>query len=206
MKLPIVLCGSLLSLSCGSTYVESYLAADLSRQPPARIAVIPLTSESPHLVGIQSPHPPAEAGPIVTRLLHSSLSSLGGLTIIPPEEVDRALTENRLDGSTPDRAMTVGRRLNADAVLIGTVRVFRERQGTAMGIREPASVGFDIQLLRVPDRVVLWIGRYYETQKSLTEDITGLGRFMRRKGRWLSAEELAADGMAEVLKTSPWSR
>ena len=58
-----------------------------------------------------------------------------------------------------------GQRLGADALLVGTVEVYKERSGSAMGLDRPqdaAEVGFAAQLASVKDGVPLWNGQYYD--------------------------------------------
>jgi len=50
---------------------------------------------------------------------------------------------------------------------------------------------------------MVWSGRFDETQQALTDDLLKLGSFLRRKGVWLKAEELASVGMDEILAKLP---
>jgi len=97
----------------------------------------------------------------------------------------------------------VGRELGADGIVVGYVYRFRERQGESYSVKQPASVAFEIHLLRVEDGVVVWRGAFDRTQSSLMEDLLQVLSFYREKGRWVTAEELAEEGLEEVLKTFP---
>jgi hypothetical protein len=97
----------------------------------------------------------------------------------------------------------VGRELGADGVIVGYVYRFRERKGESYSVEQPASVAFDIHLIRVEDGVVVWRGAFDRTQSSLMEDLLQILSFYREKGRWVRAEELAEEGVEQVLKTLP---
>jgi hypothetical protein len=76
---------------------------------------------------------------------------------------------------------------------------FRERVGDQWGAKSPASVAFVVDLLDVRRGDVVWSARFDETQKSLTENILALGDISHRGVKWLTAEELAADGARKVV-------
>lgn len=97
----------------------------------------------------------------------------------------------------------VGRELGAEAVVVGYVYRFRERKGVAFAAEQPASVAFDLHLLRVEDGAIVWKGHFDRTQTSLLEDLLQVDSFIRQRGRWATAEELAADGVEQLFKTFP---
>ena len=97
----------------------------------------------------------------------------------------------------------VGKELGADGVVIGHLYRFRERKGTSYTVEQPASVAFDIHLLRVSDGELVWRGFFDKTQSSLMEDLSQIAAFFRGKGRWVTAEELAEEGLEQVLTTFP---
>ncbi|MDA8124848.1 MAG: DUF4136 domain-containing protein [Deltaproteobacteria bacterium] len=97
----------------------------------------------------------------------------------------------------------VGRELEAEGVVVGYVYRFRERKGVAYTVEQPASVTFDLHLLRVSDGALVWRGHFDKTQSSLMEDVFQLGAFFREKGRWVTAEELMDEGIEAVLETFP---
>jgi hypothetical protein len=46
---------------------------------------------------------------------------------------------------------------------------------------------------------VIWSARFDETQKSLSENIFALGDIGQRGVRWLSADQLAQDGVKKAV-------
>jgi len=113
--------------------------------------------------------------------------------------------ENNHRLSEPDLWIKTGRNLDADAVIVGHLYRFRERIGTQYSVEIPASVAFDIHLIDVKNGRLLWSGKFDETQQSLFEDLYQIGTFLRRRGRWITAKELAVSGLEGILDTFPAS-
>ena len=93
----------------------------------------------------------------------------------------------------------VGRNFGGDAVLVGNIYRWRERDGTNWGVKSPASVAFDLHLLRSRDGSILWSAKFDKTQKGLTENLFDLDTFLASKGRWMTADTLAGVGLKKML-------
>ena len=93
----------------------------------------------------------------------------------------------------------VGKTFGANAVLIGHIYRWREREGTAYAINRAASVAFDLHLIRPADGAILWRGRFDKTQRSLSENLFELTTFMEGGGRWMTADKLAMFGLKKLL-------
>lgn len=128
--------------------------------------------------------------------MREELSACGALYLVPQEAVDRALGAGgrAREGEPWEEVKGIGIRLGVDAVLVGALLSYVEREGGSFGARRPARVGFLLRLRRIPDGKELWRAEFEEAQKPLLEDITGLGRFIARGGRYQTADELAAAG------------
>jgi hypothetical protein len=94
----------------------------------------------------------------------------------------------------------IGRCVPADLLLVPQVFEWRQRQGGEWGADQPARVVFDLFLLDVRQQKLIYRYHCEKEQKSLTEDLFGLGRFFRRGGKWVTAEALAREGMEEGLE------
>lgn len=142
----------------------------------------------------------------LTRHLYQKMELKGAFKIIPLEKVEDSLSqrERRIFEERPrPSAMEMGRELGGDFISIGFIFRFEERIGSSVGVERPASVGFDIHLIRLKDGKEVWRGRMDETQRPLSENLFKIGSFFRRKAHWLTAEELASVGMDEALKKFP---
>ena len=102
--------------------------------------------------------------------------------------------------SERDLHVEIGRALNADAIFAGYIYRFRERAGTEYSVDFPASVAFDIHLIRVEDSRVLWSAHLDETQQALSDDLFRLGLFLKRKAKWITAKEMAMSGLEDMLR------
>ena len=97
----------------------------------------------------------------------------------------------------------IGRAFSADAVLSGYLYRWRERAGTDFGVKQAASVAFELYLTRPADGAILWKGRFDKTQRSLSEDLFDMDTFVRGRGRWMTAEGLAEVGLEDLLGKLP---
>ena len=141
----------------------------------------------------------------VENIFLESLREHKKLTLLAPDstsEVSRRFTAS-LKVPLPETLRQVGAELKADGILIGYVFRYRERKGYAYSVEKPASVAFDIHLVRASDGLVVWRGAFDKTQRSLMEDIFQLSAFFNRGGKWITAGELTKEGVAEILKTFP---
>jgi hypothetical protein len=142
----------------------------------------------------------------LTRLLQEKIEAIDIFKILPPEKVEEALSQSERSQFEikPMRAsIQLGRTLNMDFIFIGFVFRFEERIGSHIGAEKPASVGYDVHLIRLRDEKIVWTGKFDETQRPLSENVLKIGSFFRRKASWLTAEELSSVGMDEMLKRFP---
>jgi hypothetical protein len=146
---------------------------------------------------------PEYAARKVTELFWRRLQEWKGVHVLSPGESARVVSgsEASRDG-TPDKfAAEAARRLKVDAVLLGVVSAYEERVGGRLGASPPATVGFEAKVVTA-DGQVLWVGRYYERQRPMNEDLIG---FLQRWA-FVTAGELAEYGVDEVLKEFPFGK
>jgi hypothetical protein len=134
------------------------------------------------------------------------MEDMGIFKVLPLEKVGGAISqsERRQFEINPMRSsIQLGKTLNVDFIFVGYIFRFEERIGSHIGAEKPASVGFDVHLIRLRDKKIVWDGKFDETQRPLSENLFKIGSFMRRKASWLTAEELSSVGMDEMLKRFP---
>jgi hypothetical protein len=116
----------------------------------------------------------------------------------------KLVDSDRNVGMAPVRiAQAVGRSFKADAVLEGYIYRWREREGGDYAVKRPASVAFNLHLIRPSDGAILWKSKYDKTQQSLSENLFDLSTFVEGKGRWMTAEKLAMIGLEQLLAQMP---
>ena len=91
----------------------------------------------------------------------------------------------------------------ADSLILGFLYAFRDRSGGDYGVESPAHVAFELVLVQADTGRIIWQRTFKETQKSLSEDLLQLKNFIKRRGRWVSAQEMAKGALKEMLKTVP---
>ena len=156
-------------------------------------------------VYVSGPVDPA-ASPFLTQKLMSILAAepqrdFKLLTVQEMWNIQSGLSDGAQD--IPERTLMVetGKMLDADAVLTGHIYRYIERVGGNLSVQSPASVAFDIHLVRVSDGRVLWTGYFDETQKTLMENMFDISSFFERDGKWVTAEQMASVGLEKIMET-----
>lgn len=142
----------------------------------------------------------------LTASLFSKLTTKGGYRFISPGEARAQAASLGFSHATMidlEMYQKIGQSLSADAVMAGYIYRWRERKGVEYGVEVPASVAFDLYLLRVADKTVLWRGGFDKTQQSLAENVLDFHTFLKARGRWMSALELAELGLDSVIEKLP---
>ena len=143
---------------------------------------------------------------VLTRLLQEKMEAMETFKLLPSEKVEEALSKSdqmQFDLNPMRSSIQLGKELDVDFIFIGFLFRFEQRVGSSIGVDKPASVGFDVHLVRLKDGKIVWTGKFDETQRPLSENLLKMGSFVRRKASWLTAEELSSVGMDEMLKRFP---
>ena len=128
--------------------------------------------------------------------------------LIPPGQAKGVVesimvSDNRLGMQPIEMIKDIGNNFGADAVLIGHVYRWQERVGAGYGVEKPASVAFDLSLVKPSNGAILWRGNYDKTQRSLFENLFDMNTFIKSGGQWLTARELASIGLERLLAELP---
>jgi len=144
----------------------------------------------------------------LTDQLFEMLAQDKGRHLVPPGQAQGVVesimhSDTKLGIHPLEMIQDVGKAFGADAVLIGQLYRWQDRVGTDYGVETPASIAFDVSLVRPSDGAILWRGNYDKTQKSLFENLFDLKTYVRSGGRWLTARELAGFGLERLLAEMP---
>jgi hypothetical protein len=191
-----------IACSVGPANFDSKAVSDIEARKIKRIAIFPLESlsgdtksKTPFAVDPRSENSPAA---LLSRQLYSAMSQLSDWQIVSDREV-REMEPLVPPGSPEARARRLGQLVYADAVVSGRVLRFREREGEALGVKNPASVAFVLEAWDVKRGDVLWSARFDETQQALSENLFNLGQIKSRGVGWLKAEELSLEGVKKAV-------
>jgi hypothetical protein len=81
-------------------------------------------------------------------------------------------------------------RAGANLAVLGAVLRYVEREGTALAAESPASVAYQVALVRVPDGAIVATDQFDYTQQPLTANLLDLPRFVQGGGRWMTRREI----------------
>jgi hypothetical protein len=194
---------------CGGTTSNVVSDPRIEQYQVLRVAVLPF-SVGPlsrgQERGYAAPVPLPSAGEKLADMFYVKLNARDGLLVTPPERARDAMTAGPSGPLSNVAVRAIGQKLDADAVLIGTVEVYKERAGSAIGLDRPqdaAEVGFVVRLISVKEGIPLWSGQYHERQRPANEDLTG---FLERGPRYLTVDELASSAADQVLRKFPFGQ
>lgn len=138
----------------------------------------------------------------MTDRLFERISGAGNYDPVSPYQAQGVMSSLISSHSTMtemELLKRTGAAFSSDAVLAGYLYRWEERLGGDYAVKKPASVAFDLFMIRPGDGEVLWKVRFDITQKSLSENILDVGTFLNGRGKWMTAEQLAALGLDRVL-------
>lgn len=149
-----------------------------------------------------------QATEFVRKTLSTALEKKGGFRLIQATAADAIAMVGLapVAGSRAERITAIQRiagQRGADAVLCTFLYAFRNRVGNAYGVENPAMVSFEMNLVSAATGRIAWRRHFTETQKTLNENLLQVGKFMQRKGRWVTAEEMAGQAIEDLLNSFP---
>jgi len=122
-------------------------------------------------------------------------------------KVSRILDPSRLRSRTYDTSggtynvlHEIGKQEKCETALLSTISAFRKRQGTEYAVDEPASAAFALKLIDTQTGQNLWMSSFNETQVSLMSNLLSFKTAMSRGFKWISVEDLVANGAQEKLR------
>jgi len=151
---------------------------------------------------------PEEGLAFMNENLFTRILALGGYELVSPSQAQgvyqKLIASGKLAGSGRlDMLREIGLAFGADAVLAGYLYRWQEREGTDFAVNRPASVAFSFNLLSPPSGELIWHNKFDKTQQSLTENIFDFKTFVKGKGRWMTARQLAEIGLEGLVAAMP---
>jgi len=151
---------------------------------------------------------PAGVAEEMTDILFDKMVEGYGYSLVSPGQAQGAFSEilasdRGLQLDPVGMVREIGKSFGADGVLVGRIYRWLEREGTDYAVSRPASVAFNLILVRPGDGAILWRGRFDKTQQSLAENLFDMSTFLHGGGRWMTARKLALMGLDETLARLP---
>ena len=144
---------------------------------------------------------------MVTQLVYDWLKVRLSDRLLPREVVSEAFDKIARDPLTQtprSLAMELGTVLGADLVLTGTVWRYRARGALEQVPDSPAAVAFAVYLVEVKTGQRIWRGVYDEVQGQVTNNLMQAPQHIKMGIRWLTADEMARQGVQQVFKKFPF--
>lgn len=95
--------------------------------------------------------------------------------------------------------LSYGEKNKLDYLLVPQVLDWHERLGSEAGVTSSASVRLEFFLLAIPQKTLVGRSIYEEKQVGLIDNILTVGDFIKRKGRWVSANALALEAIKQAV-------
>lgn len=130
--------------------------------------------------------------------LHEKLSS--GLKNTEIVDLNKSYDILRKYESYDNNFAKFSEEAGADLILTGFITNYAERVGSDLGVEFPASISFLTRLYDSRSGELLWQYFYTEEQSPLFENLAEVGKFFKRKGKWVTAWELSEEGINVVVK------
>lgn len=93
----------------------------------------------------------------------------------------------------------VGRKAGVDLLIVPQILDWHEREGSSAGVVSSAAVDVQFYLIDVEEGVLLNRSVFREKQQSLSNDLLHAGTFFKRGGKWITARQLAGEGVDKMI-------
>jgi len=140
---------------------------------------------------------------VLTSYVHGELEKRYGSKVVRLGDTLQAYDQIPKDEGKDtllDVARKLGRRLETNLVVLGTVWRYRDKFRSDTGRIGPAAVSFAVYLVDVAEGRLRWHESFSQTQQSLFENLLSAKSFFDKGAKWLTADELAFYGVKEVFR------
>lgn len=107
------------------------------------------------------------------------------------------------DAATPQALphwIAFGRQHKVDLLLVPHIIDWHQREGSGAGVTSPAHVKVEFYLIDARQGRLIRRSIFEERQVGLTDNLLTVGDFVKRKGAWITAEDLTREATAKALK------
>lgn len=191
LRLGLAACCLLVASGC-ATKEEPAAAAKAADVQLSCIAVLPVLPAS-DIDDAGADHKAlAEGSQVMNGLLKQVLAGQAKARFIADDKTSAG-------GAGLSQARQRAGQSGCNAALEISLSQYSERVGGDYGVKQPAAVTFAYKLYETGEGKVLCHGRFDERQQSVMENLLTLPKAKTRGLNWLTAEELAREGLQEKL-------
>jgi hypothetical protein len=190
---------SLLLSSCSSIQIPWITSSPEVDERVDLIAVMPIKRTAAPVEDAPAQVAP-EAENVVTSSIYGALSSTYEWRFVPDLTVADAMRNIGSLDPLDEQALALGKAVEADGVLFGSVWRYVERVGNDDSADEAAAVAFRLRLLSVRSGKVVWEQSFERTQTSPRSTMLEWVPFWEPGPRWATAVELTHQGVDQLLE------
>ena len=202
----VILSSLLFSLvSCSGKTSGGTDTSDANIQPLASIAVLPAETGAGKgsTDGSQESENLRKGAGLVDIIMAQETVDYRNIRVLTSAQIEDLMKEDS-EFAESDMIRHLGSVLHCDAVLMTTVNRYRQRVGGELAAESPASASFQLRLVDVKTKAVLWSADFDETQESLLSNILTFNKAQSRGFKWISAETLMTQGLKDRLASCPY--
>ncbi|MFI3272713.1 MAG: hypothetical protein R3Y11_11535 [Pseudomonadota bacterium] len=111
-----------------------------------------------------------------------------------------ALSLKSYKGPAIEYWLELGQAAGVDLLIVPQAIAYTPRIGGDLGVTQAAAVMLDFFLIDVREEILIHRYAFNEQQVGLASNLLEIGTFFSRGGKWLTADELAQEGMVNVIK------
>lgn len=144
---------------------------------------------------------PADVLPQLDATLRTDLTPTKRLYTWLPDRAENSAGVYHESG-TPQALpqwIAYGRQYPIDLLLVPQIITWHQREGSGAGVTTSAHVRVEFFLIDLKNGRVLRRSIFEEKQVGLVDNMLSMGDFLKRKGAWVTAEELTREGMAKAI-------
>jgi hypothetical protein len=205
LALLITLAAGLLSFGCSAT----------PKQPPLPVGALKLgvanftqpQTSADMLAGYapeEVPHIDQKVFAEMDALFASILASESRNSFHSKESAEHCLRNVHKERGARQAAIrtwsAVGRCMGVDVLIVPQLHTWRERDGGSFGVVTPSRVVTDVFVLDVRNEALISRSHFDETQSALAGNLLEADKFFKRGGKWISAGDLAREGLEKAVK------
>lgn len=200
----LALCAACARQRAGSAEPPRHLAQNL------RVAVAPFSQplHPGQLIAGHIPEPQGRISPEELQALDSELRDILNsdtrrrYVFIPARNDVADFTSGHSTGqpSALPRWIAYGRGHGLGLLLVPQVLDWHQRQGSRAGVTSPAHVRIEFFLISVAQEALVGRSVFEERQEGLVDNLLNVGSFLKRRGAWISADDMARESMAGAVR------